>query len=80
MGQKARMFRGYLVNLYHLYASKRIMLGGRVVKAMKLLELHIRRIIAERALVPYRETPLQEAQLEERAGIIGAAILVTEEA
>jgi predicted NBD/HSP70 family sugar kinase len=80
MGQKARMCRGYLVHLHHLSAPERVTLGGRVVQAMTLLELHSRRIIAERALTPDRDTPLQQAQRDERAGTIGAAILVTEEA
>jgi glucokinase len=65
-----------LANLMHLYAPERIALGGGVVQSMALLEPHIRRVIAERAMPPFRDIPFQVAQLGDNVGVIGAAMLV----
>ncbi|HJZ45704.1 MAG TPA: ROK family protein [Roseiflexaceae bacterium] len=65
-----------LANLLHLYAPDRIALGGGVIQSMALLEPHIRRVIATRAMPPFRDIPFQVAQLGDNAGVIGAATLV----
>jgi glucokinase len=65
-----------LANLLHLYAPDRIALGGGVIQSMSLLEPHIRRVIAERAMPPFRDIPFHVAQLGDNAGVIGAATLV----
>ncbi|SRR6266545_498820 len=65
-----------LANLLHLYAPDRIALGGGVIQSMALLEPHIRRVIAERAMPPFRDIPFHVAQLGDNAGVIGAATLV----
>lgn len=65
-----------LVNLMHLYAPERIALGGGVTKSWSLLEPHVQRVIHERAMPPYRDTPVQLAELGDRVGVLGAAALV----
>lgn len=65
-----------LVNLLHLYAPERIALGGGVMKSIALLEPHFRRIISERAMPPYRGTPIEVAVLGDKVGVLGAAALV----
>ncbi|HEX6292873.1 MAG TPA: ROK family protein [Herpetosiphonaceae bacterium] len=65
-----------LVNLFHLFAPERIALGGGVTKSMDLLEPHMLRMINERAMPPYRDTPVQLAQLADKVGVLGAAALM----
>jgi glucokinase len=65
-----------LVNLFHLYSPERIALGGGVTKSMALLEPHMRRAINQRAMPPYRDTPIQLAQLADKVGVLGAAALM----
>ncbi len=65
-----------LANLLHLYAPERVALGGGVTQSMALLDPHIRRVIAGRAMPPFRDIPVQVAQLGDDAGVIGAATLV----
>ena len=65
-----------MVNLMHLYSPERIALGGGVSKSMALLEPHMRRVIAERAMQPYRDTIVDLAQLGDNVGVIGAAALM----
>lgn len=67
-----------LTNLLHLYAPDRVALGGGVIQSLALLEPHMRRVIAERAMPPFRDIPFQAAQLGDNAGVIGAATLVLE--
>ncbi len=63
-------------NLLHLFAPDRIALGGGVIRSIDLLEPHIRREINKRAMPPYRDTPIQVAQLGSQVGVIGAAALM----
>ena len=65
-----------IVNLLHLYAPERIALGGGVTKSMALLEPHMRRTIAERAMPPYRDVVIELATLGDNVGVLGAAALV----
>jgi glucokinase len=65
-----------LVNLFHLYAPERVALGGGVTKSMELLEAPMRRAINQRAMPPYRDTPVQLAELGDKVGVLGAAALM----
>ncbi len=65
-----------LVNLLHMYAPERIALGGGVTKSMALLDPFMRATIAERAMPPYRDIPIELATLGDKVGVIGAAALV----
>jgi len=65
-----------LVNLLHLFSPERIALGGGVAEGMEWLEPHIRRVIAARAMPPFRDVPIQRAHHGEKAGVIGAASLL----
>lgn len=65
-----------LVNLLHLFAPEQIALGGGVMKSYALLERHMRRVINERAMPPYRDTPIDLATLADKVGVLGAAALV----
>lgn len=65
-----------LVNLFHLFSPEGIALGGGVTKSMALLEPHMRRAINQRAMPPYRSTPVQLAQLADKVGVLGAAALM----
>lgn len=67
-----------LVNLLHLYSPERIALGGGVMKSFALLESHARRVIAERAMPPYRDVPIELAQLGDNVGVLGAAAQMLE--
>lgn len=65
-----------LVNLFHLFAPEVVALGGGVTKSMALLEPHMRRAINQRAMPPYRHTPVELAQLADKVGVLGAAALM----
>lgn len=65
-----------MANLLHLYAPDRIVLGGGVVQSFDLLEPHIRRVMIERAMPPFRDIPFGIAELGDNAGLIGAASLL----
>jgi glucokinase len=65
-----------LVNLLHLYAPEQIALGGGVTKSWALMEGHVRRVVAERAMPPYRDTPIGLATLGDKVGVLGAAALL----
>lgn len=76
MQREGEMIGIGLVNLLHLFAPERIALGGGVTKSMPLLERHLRRIVQERAMPPYRDTPIALATLGDNVGVLGAAALV----
>ncbi|MBB5751575.1 ROK family protein [Prosthecomicrobium pneumaticum] len=65
-----------LVNLLHLYAPERLILGGGVGEALDLMRATIEATIAERAMVAYRDVPVVAAALGRNAGLVGAAGLV----
>lgn len=62
-----------IANLLHLYSPERVALGGGVSQSIALFEPHIRRMIAERAMPPFRDVTICTAQLGDDAGVIGAA-------
>lgn len=76
MQREGEMIGVGLVNLLHMYAPERIALGGGVTKSFALLEPHMRRIVAERAMPPYRDTPIDLATLGDKVGVLGAAALM----
>lgn len=64
------------VNLLHLYAPERIVVGGGLGAALDLMQDDIERVIRARALAPYRDTPVVAAALGGAAGLVGAASLI----
>ena len=62
-----------VVNLLHLYSPERVALGGGVGQNLALLGPTIRRVIAERAMPPFRDVTVCAAQLGDNAGVVGAA-------
>lgn len=76
MQREGEMIGVGLVNVLHLYAPEQIALGGGVIKSWPLLEGHVRRVIAERAMPPYRDTPIGLATLGDKVGVLGAAALL----
>jgi glucokinase len=76
MRREAELMGIGLVNLLHMYAPERVALGGGVTKSMAQLEPIMRATIAERAMPPYRDIPIELATLGDKVGVIGAAALV----
>ena len=64
------------VNLLHLYAPERIVVGGGLGTALDLMQDDIDHVIQTRALAPYRDTPVVAAALAAAAGLTGAASLI----
>ncbi|MEY2874203.1 MAG: glucokinase [Pseudomonadota bacterium] len=65
-----------IVNLLHLYSPERIVLGGGVAQGFDLLHPGIAQEIARRALPPFRDVPVVQAQRGQDAGLVGAASLM----
>jgi len=65
-----------LVNLIHIFNPRLIVIGGGVSKAGDLIFEPARRIIAQRAMPPFREVEIIPAALGDDAGLLGAAVLV----
>jgi glucokinase len=76
MAREGELIGVGLVNILHLYAPERIALGGGVIKSWALLEPYARRVIQERAMPAYRDTPVEVATLGDQVGVIGAAALM----
>ncbi|MBI2847410.1 MAG: ROK family protein [Chloroflexi bacterium] len=65
-----------LVNLFHLFNPKLIIIGGGVSKAWPLFSVHINSYIAEHAMPHFYEyVPIVPAALGDDAGLLGAAAL-----
>lgn len=69
-----------IVSLLHLYSPERVALGGGVAQALPDLLPHIRAVIAERAMIPFRDVQIVQAELGDSAGVIGAATLALADA
>ncbi|ODN69963.1 ROK family protein [Methylobrevis pamukkalensis] len=69
-----------LANLLHLYAPKRIVVGGGLGSALDLMATRITATIEREAMPAYCATPVVPAALGARAGVVGAASLVFEAA
>jgi glucokinase len=64
-----------VVNALHLFDPAMVILGGGVTNAGRLVLDPVTRVVAERAMPPFRQTPIVEAGLGDDAGIYGAAAL-----
>ncbi|MFB0844825.1 ROK family protein [Paenibacillus oleatilyticus] len=64
-----------LISLAHVLHPQAIVLGGAVTAQGDALLGRIRRIVRERAMPVYRETPIVAAELGNAAGVAGAAKL-----
>ncbi|MER9353378.1 ROK family protein [Mesorhizobium sp. M0514] len=63
-------------NLLHLYSPDLIVVGGGLSNGFDLLVPSIRAVIQQRAMPAYRDVPVVQAELGDRAGLIGAASLI----
>ncbi|ESX04261.1 glucokinase [Mesorhizobium sp. LSJC268A00] len=63
-------------NLLHLYSPDLIVMGGGLSNGFDLLAPSIRAVIQQRAMPAYRDVPIVQAELGDRAGLIGAASLI----
>jgi glucokinase len=63
-------------NLLHLYSPDLIVMGGGLSNGFDLLEPSIRTVVQQRAMPAYRDVPIVQAELGDRAGLIGAASLI----
>jgi len=64
------------VNLLHLYAPEMIVVGGGVSDCLPVMRPEIEAVIRRRAMPAYRDVPVMAAALGQRAGVIGASLLV----
>lgn len=76
MRREGELIGAGVVNLLHLYSPERIALGGGVTKSIAQWESYMRRVVEERAMVPYRSATINLATLGDNVGVIGAAALV----
>ncbi|ESW91992.1 glucokinase [Mesorhizobium sp. LSJC269B00] len=63
-------------NVLHLYSPDLIVMGGGLSNGFDLLAPSIRVVIQQRAMPAYRDVPIVQAELGDRAGLIGAASLI----
>ncbi|MCL4466344.1 MAG: ROK family protein [Chloroflexi bacterium] len=69
-----------VVNALHTFDPEIVVIGGGVSLAGDLLFRPVRRVVSERAMVPYRDrAPIVPAALGDDAGLYGAAALVLTE-
>lgn len=65
-----------VVNLLHLFNPKMVIIGGGVSNAAHLLFDSVHKVVAQRAMPPYREgLVITSAALGDDAGLLGAAAL-----
>ena len=76
MRREGELIGAGVVNLLHLYSPERIALGGGVTKSIAQWEPYMRRVVEERAMMPYRSATINLATLGDNVGVIGAAALV----
>ena len=76
LDEEARLLGIGFVNLLHLYAPERIIVGGGVSAGLDLMQGRIERTIRDRALPPYADVPVSATVLGQKAGLVGAASLV----
>jgi glucokinase len=72
---QARWLALGLVNLAHIYSPKVLVLGGGVTVGLEIMRPHIAAEFARRAMPPFRAIPFVRAELQDNAGLIGAAAL-----
>lgn len=78
-GSAARYLGIGVVNALHAFDPEILVIGGGVSRAGDLLFGPVRKVINERAMAPYRNTPVVPAALGDDAGLVGAAVLVLTE-
>lgn len=66
------------INALHTFDPSIIIIGGSVSIMGDVLLDRVRRVVRERALPPYRATPIEVAALGDDCGILGAAALAWE--
>ncbi|MBB3999530.1 ROK family protein [Aureimonas pseudogalii] len=71
--EEAAWLAAGFVNVQHLYAPERIVMGGGVSKALDLMLADIRRGMRERLLPGHAVPEIVAAQLGDDAGLVGAA-------
>ncbi len=76
LDEEARFLGIGFVNLLHLYAPERIVVGGVVAAGLDLMRDRIERTIRDRALPAYADVPVIASVLGPNAGLVGAASLV----
>ncbi len=76
METEARWLGIGFTNLLHLYSPDLIVMGGGLANGFDLLAPSIRAIVQQRAMPAYRDVPIVQAELGDRAGLIGAASLI----
>lgn len=70
-------YLGYgFASLLHLYSPERLIMGGGVSQALDLMLPRIRQHIDNLAMPPFRSVEIVPAQLDDNAGLVGAAGLV----
>ncbi|HEX4764944.1 MAG TPA: ROK family protein [Lichenihabitans sp.] len=74
--EEAHLIGVGIVNLLHLYAPERVIVGGGLGAALDLMQDGIEATIRARALAPHRDVPVVAAALGRQAGLVGAASLV----
>ena len=76
LSEEARWLGIGFANLLHLYAPEMIVVGGGVSECLPAMQAEIEAVIRRRAMPAYRDVPVVAATLGQRAGVIGAALLV----
>ena len=76
LSEEARWLGVGFANLLHLYAPEMIVVGGGVSDSLPAMQAEIEAVIRRRAMPAYRDVPVVAAALGQRAGVIGAALLV----
>jgi glucokinase len=76
LSEEARYLGIGFVNLLHLYAPEMIVVGGGVSDCLPAMRAEIEAVIRRRAMPAYRDVPVTAAALGQRAGVIGASLLV----
>jgi glucokinase len=76
LAEEARYLGLGFANLLHLYAPEMIVVGGGVSECLPAMRSEIEAVIRRQAMPAYRDVPIMPAALGQRAGVIGAALLV----
>jgi glucokinase len=76
LAEEARYLGLGFANLLHLYAPEMIVVGGGVSECLPAMQADIEAVIRRQAMPAYRDVPIVAAALGQRAGVIGAALLV----
>ncbi|WP_419759985.1 ROK family protein [Acidisoma sp.] len=79
LAEEARYLGLGFANLLHLYAPEMIVVGGGVSDSLPAMQADIEAVIRRQAMPTHRDVPIVAAALGQRAGVIGAALLVLPE-